>query len=61
MRIFYLSHGITYPSDSGGRIRIAELLTALSRNHQVFQASLHPARSEGKLRFAPFEKKINEN
>lgn len=61
MRIFYLSHGITYPEDSGGRIRIAKILKGLSSKHQIFQLSVHPGTIEGKLRLKPFEKKINNN
>jgi len=61
MRIFYLSHGISYPADSGGRIRIHELLKALSKNHEIFQLSVHPGRVEGRLRMKPFEKRINQH
>jgi glycosyltransferase involved in cell wall biosynthesis len=61
MRIFYLSHGITYPADSGGKIRIHELLKALSKNHEIFQLSVHPGKVEGRLRMMPFEKRINRN
>ncbi len=61
MRIFYLSHGITYPEDSGGRIRIAQLLRGLSQKHEIFQLSVHPGKIDGKLRLRPFEKKISQN
>jgi glycosyltransferase involved in cell wall biosynthesis len=61
MRIFYLSHGITYPADSGGKIRIHELLKALSNNHEIFQLSVHPGKVEGRLRMNHFGKRINRN
>lgn len=61
MNIFYLSHGISYPNDSGGRTRIHELLKALSAQHRVFQASLHPGRINGKIALRSFTKKINAN